>query len=72
MPGRFLSARRFLLFGWKENPESLHQRISELAQGKRARKVWGDWTVSGSAQGISLGSSRIVDLKEPKDNGVSR
>ena len=48
----------------ERNPEALHQRISELA-GETGAEVWATDS-SGSAQGISLGSRRIVDLKEPK------
>jgi len=48
----------------ERNPESLHQRISELAEITGAEVKATD--SSGSSRGISLGSRRIVNLKEPK------
>jgi len=48
----------------ERNPDSLHQRIQELAvrHGVRVRAVNTPWTDSG----ITLGSARLVDLKKPR------
>lgn len=48
----------------ERNPEGLHTRIAELAAETGADVLATD--SSGSESGISLGSRRIVDLKEPK------
>ena len=48
----------------ERNPEALHERIMRLARKTGSEVKATD--SSGSEQGISLGSRRIVDLKEPK------
>ena len=48
----------------ERNPEKLHSRIAELA-AETGAEVWGSDS-SGSESGISLGSRRIVDLKQPR------
>jgi Zinc carboxypeptidase len=48
----------------KRNPETLHKQIAKLADDTGAEVL--ATNSSGSARGISLGSRRIVDLKEPR------
>jgi hypothetical protein len=56
--------RGSILLRVERNPESLHQRIAELARecGVKVRAVNAAWTETG----ITLGSGRIQDLKRPR------